>query len=278
MRDGNRLLCPCCGQVLLVLKEKRFAPPKMHHMQGDPRRTWPALEKLIAQQEAYLNASPQEAAQEESPAAEATTDGPFYRADALVTEVDPKIAAHQFPPLEPPPFDPRKIDQPVKQPAERSSTDNAAYQPPRDWNTRYDEHQRRQSKRPLAEPTTYEMARLYAWAYYRLQRLAVQLEKQIAAKEAEVQRLQAKLNEQNELPAATKETSVVKRGADRSVGSTGRHAHADEGMAPRKGCKTIKSRGSENRRHAQADMGMDPATDWVGPLANPSEVSPRGPP
>ncbi len=183
VRDGNRLLCPCCGQVLMVLKEKRFTPPKMHHQQGDPRRTWPALEKLIAKQEAYLNASPEETSQEEPAWADRNIIRPFYRADALVVPIDPKVAAYAFPEGDPPRPDQASITKPVNLPEARAPKDTLHDQPPRDSNTRYEEHQRRRAQRPLEEPFTEEGARL-----------AVRLEKEIAKKQARVERLRARLS------------------------------------------------------------------------------------
>ena len=103
VRDRNRLLCPCCGQTLLVLKEKRFRPPKRHAIQGDPRRTWPSLERLIAEQEAhYENTSTEEVREEEPQSVGNNQHGPLYRADSLVMPIDTQVAAHEFPSVDPP--------------------------------------------------------------------------------------------------------------------------------------------------------------------------------
>ncbi len=247
VRDGNRLLCPCCGQTLMVLKEKRFTPPKRHHLQGDPRRTWPALEKLIAQQEAYLDKQTQEADEPDPKWVEYNTIRPFYRADSLVVPIDEKVAAHQFPAFDPPPCDSARQPNEVKLPEARLPEVKLQPQPPRDWNTQYEAHQRRRSERPLEDPFTEEGARLFAWAYYRLQRLAVQIEKEIAQKQAEIARLQAELSggqhETTEQPSTEKPMNSNKQSEEknnivprqsRPLPVSRRHAYADEGMAPQK--------------------------------------------
>ncbi len=227
----------------MVLKEKRFTPPKRHHAQGDPRRTWPSLERLIAEQEAhYQNGLTQEVPEEEPSAEDDNQDRPAYRADSLIVPIDPKIAAHQFPDVDPP-----QIPKPVKLSGERLPQAKHPHQPPRDWNTRYEEHQRRRSKLPLEEASTYEMARLYAWAYYRLQRLAVQIENEMAAKQKEIARLQAKLDgaqqEKTEQPSTEKpmNTNPIHEEKNNKLErdlqpqrDIQRHAHADEGMAPQR--------------------------------------------
>ncbi len=272
----------------MVLKEKRFTPPQRHHAQGDPRRTWPSLERLIAEQEAhYENGVTQEVPEEEPPLANNDQDDPMYRADSLVVPIDEKIAAHEFPLLDPPPLDPPKIERPVKPPAEHSPQDGAAYKPPRDWNSRYEEHQRRRSQRPLEEATTYEMARFYAWAYYRLQRLAVQIEQEIATKEAEVERIQTKLNggqqetthhPSTETPMDNKqryeEKSITTPREGRPLRVDPRYAQADLVVAP----GTLHENGHGTRRHAHADEGMAPGSGSVQQAATADVAEKRGPP
>ncbi len=268
VRDGNRLLCPCCGQTLMVLKEKRFRPPKKHHMQGDPRRTWPSLERLIAEQEAhYQNGSADEPPSQEPPRKDDDQDRPMYRADSLIVPIDPQVASHEFPPLDPPPFDPLKISKPVK----RSPQEGVAYKPPRDWNTQYEEHQRRRSKRPLEEATTYEMARLYAWAYYRLQRLAVQIEKEIAAKEAEVETLQTELSGGHVEPSKTAST-------DRTEPTIDARAQANLSVVPSEGNTHGRTMTMTTRRHAHADEGMAPRSMNEASTNHASLANERGPP
>ncbi len=288
VRDGNRLLCPCCGQTIMVLKQKRFTPPKMHHAQGDPRRTWPSLERLIAEQEAhYQNGSAQEVLEEETSRADDKKDHPAYRADSLVVPIDPKVASHEFPPLDPPPFDPPEVPKPVKLPKTRTPGASYRYEPPRDWNTQYEEHQRQRRKRPLEEATSYEMARLYAWAYYRLQRLAVQIEKEIAAKQIVVDQLQSKLDaepkQKTEQQATEKPMNANPVHEEKSITTPrqvrpGRvhrtHTQADLGVAPGT-VKTIeKATTNATRRHAHADEGMAPQRV----LDDSMEASRRGPP
>ncbi len=272
----------------MVLKQKRFTPPKRHHAQGDPRRTWPSLERLIAEQEAhYQNGSKDEPRPQEPNSEDDNQDRPMYRADSLVVPIDAKIAAHEFPPLEPPPFDPPEVPKPVKLPKTRTHSASDRYEPPRDWNTRYDEHQRQRHKRPLEDATSYEMARLYAWAYYRLQRLAVQIEAEIAAKQIVVDQLQSELNgepKQKPEQQSTEETmnanpvhediNIAMPRDARHVGTITRHAQADLGVAPGSFNTSEKATTNSTRRHAHADDGMAPQRV----LEDSTEASRRGPP
>ncbi len=265
VRDGNRLLCPCCGQTIMVLKEKRFTPPKRHHTQGDPRRTWPSLERLIAEQEAhYQNGSAEEVPKEEPRSADNDQEGPAYRADSLVMPIDPKIAAHEFPD-----FDPSSIPKPVKLPSERLPEAKLHSPPTRSENGPYD--QRRRSACPFEEATTYEMARLYAWAYYRLQRLAVQIEQEIAAKQSEIDRLKTKRS------GGQVEPSKTESGNNTDVTIQTR-AQADLGVAPR----VVRTRGivvsHGTQRHAHEDEGMAPASVSIEPVTSTSTAHQRGPP
>ncbi len=264
MRDGNRLLCPCCGQTLMVLKEKRFTPPKRHHAQGDPRRTWPSLERLIAEQEAhYQNGAAQEVPEQEPRAEDDNQDQPSYRADSLIVPIDPKIAAHEFPE-----FDPPSIPKPVKLPSECLPEAKLHSPPKRSENGPYDQRRR---NTPLEEATTYEMARLYAWAYYRLQRLAVQIEQEIAAKQAETNRLQAELT-------GGKQEQASGTCQDRTVATPQTRAQADVSVAP----SMVRARGmlacDGTKRHAHEDEGMAPASVSSESATSTSIANERGPP
>ncbi len=244
VRDGNRLLCPCCGQVLMVLKEKskRFTPPKMHKVHGDPRPTWPGLEKLIARQEGQAEDADQTARVEglsppQQPPADDSAEHPAYRADALVVPIDPQIAAHPFPEWDPPPLAPSQTTRPVKLPAARLPEVNVTYRPTQKRNGDYSDRLPGRRTQPLQEPFTQEGARLHAWAYYRLQQLAVQLEQEIRACEAQIQRLQTKLNGPENQPTPTEATMPEERPSTttrfkRAFPPVKRHAHADKGMAP----------------------------------------------
>ncbi len=257
----------------MVLKEKRFAPPKMHHVQGDPRRTWPSLERLIAEQEAhYQNGSAQEVPEEEPRAEDDNQDRPAYRADSLIVPIDPQVAAHQFPDVDPP-----QIPKPVKLPAERLPQAKLRHQPPRDWNTQHEEHQRRRRKRPLEEATSYEMARLYAWAYYRLQRLAVQIEAEIAAKQAEVERLQAKSDGGKKDTNSVRQPSPTQR-HDLAVTTPESDAQADLDVAPGAANTTRKAMTIPTQRHAHADEGMAPRSVSVEQTTSAAAANERGPP
>lgn len=190
--------------MTLKEKPKRYRPPKMHHLHGDPRRTWTSLEKLIARQEGRQAASTEEVAEALSFWGDSDATGPFYRADALVAPIDPEVAAYRFPDFDPPPLAGGKTAQPVKLPEVRLPSAKLRSKPVRDWNTRRREEERRRSKRPLSDPFTQEGARLFARAYYRLQQLAVNLEAEIATKQAEVTRLEAEVEVDQEVPAGGK--------------------------------------------------------------------------
>ncbi len=288
VRDGNRLLCPCCGQVLMVLKEKRFTPPKMHKVQGDPRRTWPALEKLIAEQEAhYQNVSSGDSAPQQTEWADFNLIRPFYRADALMGPIDPQIAAYEFPESDPP-----RAPQPVKRPSEGLPSvelpgASLSDKPTHSASGPYDQRQPSRSQQPLHDPFTEEGARLFAWAYYRLQRLAVQIQKEIDAKQKKIARLQTKLDGQqnqethqqpNETPMNSHQQNPVmntkRQHQDRPLRDNRTHAPADLGAAPGMG----EVNGNGSRRHAHADEGMAPAEVCIEHQSKPSEDNGRGPP
>ncbi len=254
----------------MVLKEKRFASPKRHHMQGDPRRTWPSLERLIAEQEAhYQNAPAEEVPKEEPSAEDDNQDRPAYRADSLVVPIDPQVAAYQFPSQDPPPQASAKAVNPVKLPGVPLPEAKLHSPPKRNENGPYD--QRRRNTRPLEEATTYEMARLYAWAYYRLQRLAVQIEQEIAAKEAETNRLQGELN-------GGKQEQASSTRPDRTVATPQTRAQADVNVAT----SVVRTRGmvacNGTQRHAHEDEGMAPASVSIEPATSTSIANERGPP
>ncbi len=262
---------------------KKFAPPKMHKVIGDPRRTWPGLEDLIARQEAHYDQKQPADSPEDPPSLEQIWDQinamrPFYRADAMVVPIDPKVAARAFPEIDPP------LVPKVNGPAEdRPARKRPPYIPPRDNNTRYDERQRRRRAQPLGEPFTCEAARLYAWAYYHLKQLDRQLQQKIATRQAEINRLQAKLNGSQEEPASAKPASAKQTGEkptdklqtnqepkmnpSRVMQETSVIDQVPEGPVVR-----------ITNRHAHADEGMAPKTATVEPTLEPSEAVQRGPP
>ncbi len=272
----------------MVLKEKRFTPPKRHHMQGDPRRTWPSLERLIAEQEAHYHASAETASDEQPQWADYNTVRPFYRADELVEPIDETIAEYEFPDSDPPPLDPSNVQRPVKLPDTSLPEVKLRHQPPRDWNTQYEANQRRRRERPLEDPFTEQGARLYAWAYYRLQRLAVQIEKEIAAKQQKIARLQAKLNggqreethsqRTEETMNNTKQKNIQPQRRERPLRVNSTHAQADLGVAPGMGDAPKGLTGRETPRHAHADEGMAPTEAATEPTTQPNAAHRRRPP
>ena len=162
--------------------------PHAPRSKADPRRTCPELERVIARQEAQELAAAQPPVQEESRKYEPNPEQPGYRADPIVVPIDPEVAAHAFPEVDPP-----KIPKPVKPPELRLPSGEYRPKPTRDWNTRHRERERRREKKPLRDPFTYESARLFAWTYYRLQKLDRQLHSEISAKQEEIDRLKSEL-------------------------------------------------------------------------------------
>ncbi|MEW4565994.1 hypothetical protein AB1K70_25985 [Bremerella sp. JC770] len=275
VRDGNRLLCPCCGEVLMVLQgeaTKTSSPATTSSSKTkreEPmRHRSPSLDALIRRQEAQEEAARQASDRENAPPTKPpeltpNTDRPNYRADPLVIPIDPKIAAHQFPEGPPPPvvnfWKPKTV---------RTPSETIRPQRLRGVDDRFYDRMRYKSKKPLPDPCTYEMARLYAWTYYRMQKLDLQLQAEIEAKQAEIDALKRELDGVQEAVALKKSQPVRKASpqeeprAERPPVKTpssiqsfrearkaftrrrkeaareafAGHAHEDEGMAPGAGC------------------------------------------
>ncbi|PQO27475.1 hypothetical protein C5Y96_18235 [Blastopirellula marina] len=300
VRDGNRLICPCCGEVLMVIPDRPIEEMTIFQQanqvrvspKGDPRRTCAALEEMIARQEAEERGD-HKPPQEEEPPPEPFVYVPdpnrlTYRADPLVEPIDPEVAAHQFPDMRPPWVVPQ-AKKPRNPPAYRAPRE-------RDDNTREREWQLRRMKRPPEEAWTYELARLYAWTYYRLQKLDRQLQGEICAKQAELDRLEQELFELNpELqpfksqprqPALTatrllREANVSAPTCNASELPTGApHAQADLRVAPGESSgvsfETLSNVSSGELVHASSAKPIDePTVEFKHETPHANE---RGPP
>ncbi|MFN3152260.1 hypothetical protein [Bremerella sp.] len=288
VRDGNRLLCPCCGEVLMVLPEqplnqvtsKKFHPPKIDQKHRVKRISCPTLDAIIARQEAEEEAAFQASMApkqpvEVSPASPVEPEGPRYQADPIVVPIDPEVAAHEFP----------EYDPPAPPKPTRTRTPKIPLDKPwrmRDKGDRCSSRERQPSRkeRPLVDPWSYRSARIYAWMYYRMQRLHLQLIDEISQKQDEIEQLKTNLTSPKQERTPQQEIRVPRpsplgRASQVPVPSTSEtqptielttHAHADVGMAPD---MVAGSTSNVIPRHAQEDLG-------VAPVAR--DVNQRGPP
>ncbi|MFN3150409.1 hypothetical protein [Bremerella sp.] len=288
VRDGNRLLCPCCGEVLMILPEqplnqkvtKKFDPPKIDQRSKVKRISCPTLDAIIARQEAEEEAAfqasmaPKEPT-EDSPVSPVEPEGPRYQADPIVVPIDPDVAAYEFPEFNPP--------APPKQ--TRTRTPKIPRDKPwriRDKGDRGSDRDRqpRRKERPLVDPWSHRSARIYAWMYYRMQRLNVQLIGEICAKQEAIEQLTNDLTGTKPQHTTKQEFRVPRpsplgRASQVPVQTTPEgqptsalqtHAHEDVGMAPD---AVAGSTSNVVPRHAQEDLG-------VAPVAR--DANERGPP
>ncbi|MFN3152942.1 hypothetical protein [Bremerella sp.] len=297
VRDGNRLLCPCCGEVLMVLPEEplnqvtskkfnppKFDPPKIDQRSKVKRISCPTLDAIIARQEAEEEAAfqasmaPKEPV-EVSPASPVEPEGPRYQADPIVVPIDPDIAAYEFPEHDPPPPPKRTRHRTPKTPIFKPRpkmprmADMFDRKPKRD-------RQPRRKERPLVDPWSHRSARIYAWMYYRMQKLNVQLIGEICAKQEAIEQLTNDLTGTTEERTTKQELRVPRpsplgRANQVPVPSTSEtqptielnpHAHADVGMAPD---AVAGSTSNVVPRHAQEDLGVAPVV---------RDANERGPP
>ncbi|MFN3151336.1 hypothetical protein [Bremerella sp.] len=290
VRDGNLLLCPCCGEVLMELSdglvddlEKAEKQPKVPSnfpldADGLPRPPSKTLDQIIRRQEAAKEAAHRKRrVKQVSPASPVEPEGPRYQADPIVVPIAPDIAAYEFPEHDPPPPPKRTRYRTPKIPLEDP------------WLVRRKEEREREPKReqkprrrerPLVDPWSYRSARLYAWMFYRMQKLNVQLIGEICAKHEAIEQLENDLTGNKPQQSTKQELRVPRpsplgRASQVPVPSTSEtqptielnpHAHADVGMAP-----DVVAGSTSNvvPRHAQEDLG-------VAPVAR--DVNQRGPP
>ncbi|WDI42661.1 hypothetical protein [Bremerella sp. P1] len=209
VRDGNRLLCPCCGEVLLVLPNEPLAEPVREKSarpanaasQSMPHPKSFTLDEIVRRQEAQEEAAFQAAmaedvSPEEPSSQEAMTHWPHYGANSKIAWIDPKVAAYEFPEGDPPPISTSR--RPIRS---RSLSDDSREPRERDSDTRFREWELRRAKRPLREPQTYASARLFAWTYYRLKTLNIQLIGEVTAKQDEIDALKRELNVSKQEPS-----------------------------------------------------------------------------
>ncbi|WDI40429.1 hypothetical protein [Bremerella sp. P1] len=180
VRDGNRLLCPCCGEVLLYLsadqpREEPLPPPEPSNRKPPGMRPSP-WEAIAWRQDAI-----QEAAWEafnESRTAEqealhtqfVESDDPEFCANYLTEPIDAEVAAYEFPVEDPPPLPSRKRTRP---PRKRNSEAR--------HNKRAPHH-----GLPLEEPYTYQEKRYLAWSFYHLKVQDLELQAKIRLKQAKI--------------------------------------------------------------------------------------------
>ncbi|WDI42165.1 hypothetical protein [Bremerella sp. P1] len=262
VRDGNRLLCPCCGEVLLVLQETPAKPPAKK-----PTRPRTMLEEPIRRQQAQAEARLQDAIQRRlsSPESRLPGDSPIgLLAQGMVVPIDPKVAQYEFPDQAPPK---------QKRPSQASAAERRRKRPSLLRKLVRLAKPRRSNGR-IAEPLTYVSARLHAWLFYRLKRLNLQLLEEVAAKQEVVAALSHTVDLLDEGPS---------------------QEEPSQGNTPRKivsVCKTQKVITPRRRervrqaiqRHAPADLATAPddvRADKVvttGTIQEAMETSQRGPP
>jgi len=223
VRDGNRLLCPCCGEVLFVLNDpppvgpacrgsEPWYPLRDPRSRGVPTPRQPArrFEELpqpqlsiwgdiIDRQEALKKAAFDAYCQAEKSEHDerlnrlVDAEDPSGLADALVIPIDPEVAAYEIPAKDPPPL-PKK---------HRACSAPAKPPRPRDL-----EQQRRRRARErrlrcwwFASRPTPEMKRLRAWTFYHGKRYDLALQARIRWQQAHVDRLRReRLDERKEPP------------------------------------------------------------------------------
>ncbi|MFN3150319.1 hypothetical protein [Bremerella sp.] len=292
VRDGNRLLCPCCGEVLMVLPEeplnqvtsKQFDPPKIDQKHRVKRISCPTLDAIIARQEAEEEAAfqasmaPKEPT-EDPPVSPVEPEGPRYQADPIVVPIDPNVAAYEFPEHDPP--EPPKRTRyrtpkiPIFKPRPKMPrmADMFDRKPKR-------ERTARRKERPLVDPWSYRSARIYAWMYYRMQKLNLQLIGEICAKQEAIEQLTKEHTGDKPQPNTKQELRVPRpsplgRASQLPAQTTSEtqptlelnpHAHADVGMAPD---AVAGSTSNVVPRHAQEDLGVAPVV---------RDANERGPP
>lgn len=171
----------------LANKAQEPAPKRKFPLDSDglPRPTGPTLEKIIARQEAPKDAAYRDAPVPPEPLSPILKPSePFYRADPIVVPIDPEVAAFEFPEEQPPtvelPRKPRAIARPRRPRRPRRER----------FSMRLPKGKGRPRCKGFGDPLTYEGARLYAWTYYRLKALNLQLAGEICAKHEELETLQ----------------------------------------------------------------------------------------
>ncbi|WDI42058.1 hypothetical protein [Bremerella sp. P1] len=194
VRDGNRLVCPCCGEVLMYLsddepheepsppQEPSCKPPRMRPSPWDEiARRQDALKEAAWQ--AYEQA--QKAEQEQRLAQFLASDDPGFCADYLTQPIDPEVAAYEFPEEDPP-----ELPNP-KRARQTRTTDSATSRP----------RSRRRHDLPLEQPHTHQEKRYLAWTFYHLKLQDLELQEKIHAKQAKIDCLRRELGGVRDVPS-----------------------------------------------------------------------------
>ncbi|WP_144975536.1 hypothetical protein [Bremerella volcania] len=204
VRDGNRLLCPCCGEVLMFLSDDVPEEPTAHEpVEDDPWKQispdgkrmpssrpspWDAIaRRQDAAKEAAWEAFAQaeKAKQKELHTAFLQSDDPKFCADYLTVPIDPEVAAYEFPDEYPPPLPAPKR---TKSPRVRASKS------PR-------KREKRWREVVPEEPYTYQEKRYLTWTYYRLKLQDLELQEKIRVKQEKIDCLRGELGIAGEMLA-----------------------------------------------------------------------------
>lgn len=194
VRVGNRLLCPCCGEVLMLLNDEPIEEepfqPKDPPPAKLPRMPLPFGDVIAKRQDAITEAAWQ--AYEEAERAEQdrryaeylASDDPQLCADYLVQPINEEVAAYEFPDDDPPKLPARKRKRTTR--SERSEI-----------------HSREDGFHDvvLEEPYSYQERRYMAWTYYQLKAQDLELQEQILARQAKIERLRFELGGTFDVPA-----------------------------------------------------------------------------
>jgi len=236
VRDGNRLLCPCCGEVLFVLKEPPPVGPSrrgsdtrypLHDPRSrgvpteEPRPPSPRrLEELPQPQTSYWDAVADaqdelkaaawqafaggEAAGERERLEQALdADDPAALADLLML-IDPQVAAYACPAEDPPawPKQPKPGRPPrrKRRPGTRQNVEKL----------RRDRARKRRWHDWLFEAAaTHDVKRLRAWTFYRLKLQDLKLRQQIRWQQARVDRVRRERLGRRRLPPLVERLPVA---------------------------------------------------------------------
>lgn len=184
VRDGDRLLCPCCGQVLMYLSEEdpegrpseQPSATTYPKLPGMPPSPWDIIaRRQDAQKEAAWEAycQDQQAKQDQAYARYLQSDDPGFCADYLMMPIDPEVAAYEFPAEDPPTLPSQKK---TRQPCGSHSKTH-----------------RQQKLRPqdisLEEPYSHDVKRYLAWTFYHLKVQDLELQEKILVKQTKLDRL-----------------------------------------------------------------------------------------
>ncbi|MEW4563121.1 hypothetical protein AB1K70_11380 [Bremerella sp. JC770] len=184
VRDGNRLLCPCCGEVLMVLSEEASEAPADQDQAAtaelpyDPisKKLYSPWDAIVARQDAAKAAAwqaydeAQREKQQQRYAEYLESDDPGFCADYLTVPIDPQVAAYEFPDEDPPQLPAKK-----RTPSSRAS-----------GGSRSRRHEKRWRDVPLNEPYSYQEKRYLAWTYYWLKLQDLELQEKIRVKQAKI--------------------------------------------------------------------------------------------